>query len=73
MDNKGWAAVITLDPAAALPGDCSDLSAGHSGLCLHPLRRNSLSLEALRKGGGRACLGISSRGDFEVRPCPQGG
>lgn len=75
VDNKGRAAVITLDPAAALPGDCSDLSAGHSGLCPRPLRGKLFVPRAPDKGGGEAELSwaINSRGDFEVGPCPQGG
>lgn len=48
VDNKGQAAVITLDAAAALPGDCLDPSAGHSALCLCPLGGFSLSSRALR-------------------------
>lgn len=74
MDNKGQAVVITLNPAAALPGDCSDLSAGHGGLRLRPPSREGLlSLELYPEDkGSRACVGSGSRGDPEVGPFPEG-
>lgn len=57
MDNKGWAAVITLDTTVVLPSDYSGFSAEHSGLSPRPGRgggRYSLSLEPARMKGSRA-------------------
>lgn len=51
---------------AAWPGGCSDLSAGHSALCLRPLRGALCPQGSLRMGRQQSAWAISSRGESEV-------